>query len=108
MNRKNSSQWPVLTLAVTAIFGGCAVIPSAAGPSASDPLPSWREGKTKQTILEFVTGVTTPGRLEFVAPADRIATFDNDGCLWAEKPMYFQLAFIFARVAELAPKHPDP
>jgi len=74
---------------------------------ADDPLPSWNDGKAKQSILAFVERVTTPGSPEFVPPADRIATFDNDGTLWAEKPMYFQLFFALDRVKVLAPKHPE-
>ena len=57
----------------------------------ADPLPSWNAGKTKQSIVDFVAAVTRPGP-RFVPPAERIATFDNDGTLWAEQPMYFQLA----------------
>ncbi len=74
---------------------------------ASDPLPSWNEGKTKQSIIEFVQKTTTPGSPDFVAPHERIATFDNDGTLWAEKPMYTQAAFALDRVKELAPQHPE-
>jgi phosphoserine phosphatase len=72
-----------------------------------DPLPSWNEGATKQAILEFVKMVTTPGSDGYVLPAQRIATFDNDGTLWAEKPLYVQLFFALDRVKELAPQHPE-
>ena len=58
----------------------------------SDPLPSWNEGKTKQSIIDFVNEVTNESSPNFVKPADRIATFDNDGTLWSEQPYYFQLA----------------
>ena len=57
------------------------------GPAAaqgSDPLPSWNDGKAKQSIIDFVGRVTTSASPDFVPPAERIATFDNDGCLWAE------------------------
>jgi len=74
---------------------------------ATDALPSWNGGKTKQAIVAFVEKVTTPGSPDFVPPAERIATFDNDGTLWAEKPMYFQLFFALDRVKELAPHHPE-
>jgi len=74
---------------------------------AADPLPSWNDGDVKQSIVEFVTKVTTPGSAGFVPPAERIATVDNDGTLWAEKPMYFQLFFALDRVKMLAPKHPE-
>jgi len=74
---------------------------------AADPLPSWNDGKARQSILEFVAKVTTPGSPDFVPVAERIATFDNDGCLWSEQPMYFQLFFAIDRVKELAPQHPE-
>jgi len=73
----------------------------------ADPLPSWNQGATKQALLDFVARVTTRGRPEFVPPAERIATFDNDGTLWSEQPLYIQLAFALDRVRELAPKHPE-
>ena len=72
----------------------------------TDPLPSWSEGPTKAAITDFVRRVTTDGP-DFVPPADRIATFDNDGTLWAEQPMYFQLAFVIDRVKALASDHPE-
>jgi len=74
---------------------------------ASDPLPSWNDGATKQSIVAFVKKVTTPGSPTFVPPPERIATFDNDGTLWAEQPMYFQLFFALDRVKALAPQHPE-
>ena len=74
---------------------------------AADPLPSWNDGAVKQSIVEFVTKVTKEGSPDFVPPAERIATFDNDGTLWAEQPMYFQLLFALDRVKALAPKHPE-
>ena len=74
---------------------------------ASDPLPSWNEGKSKQEIVAFVNKVTKKGTAEFVPQEKRIATFDNDGTLWSEQPMYFQLFFAIDRVKELAPKHPE-
>jgi hypothetical protein len=70
-------------------------------------LPSWNDGKAKQAIMHFVQRVTTPGGNDFVPPAERIATFDNDGTLWAEQPMYFQLVFALDRVKALAPQHPE-
>jgi len=65
---------------------------------AGDPLPSWNEGTTKQSIIDFVNRVTQPGSPNFVVPEQRIATFDNDGTLWSEQPMYFQLFFVIDRV----------
>jgi phosphoserine phosphatase len=74
---------------------------------ASDALPSWNSGPSKQAIVRFVERVTTEGSADFVAPAERIAVFDNDGTLWSEQPMYVQLAFALDRVRALAPDHPD-
>lgn len=73
----------------------------------ADALPSWNEGPTKQSIVSFVERVTKPGGKDFVAPAERIAVFDNDGTLWSEQPLYFQLFFTFDRVRALAPLHPE-
>jgi len=73
----------------------------------TDPLPSWNDGKTKQSLVEFVTRVITPGGKDFVLEPERIAVFDNDGTLWAEQPIYFQLAFALDRVKALAPQHPE-
>jgi phosphoglycolate phosphatase-like HAD superfamily hydrolase len=73
----------------------------------ADPLPSWNDGANKRTILEFVAKVTRQGDPAFVPPAERIATFDNDGTLWTEQPVYFQAAFAFDRIRALAPKHPE-
>jgi len=74
---------------------------------AADPLPSWNEGKSKQSITTFVEKVTREGSADFVPTAERIATFDNDGCLWAEQPMYFQFFFALDRIKILAPRHPE-
>ena len=72
----------------------------------ADPLPSWNDGATKSSITDFVARVTTQGGPDFVPPDQRIATFDNDGTLWIEQPMYVQLAFILDRVKVLAPQNP--
>ncbi len=74
---------------------------------AAAPLPSWNDGKAKQSVVAFVEKVTKKGSPDFVPVAERIATFDNDGCLWAEQPMYFQAFFIFDRIKALAPQHPE-
>ncbi len=71
----------------------------------ADPLPSWNSGSAKKSIIDFVTRVTAQGSPDFVPPAERIATFDNDGTLWTEQPVYFQLAFAFDRVKTMAPQH---
>ena len=74
---------------------------------AQEPLPSWNDGPTKQSITDFVAKVTKEGSPDFVPVAERIATFDNDGTLWCEQPMYFQLFFALDRVKTLAPQHPE-
>ena len=74
---------------------------------AQDPLPSWNDGPAKRAILNFVKTTTDSSNPNFVAPERRIATFDQDGTTWVEHPMYTQLIFAFARVAELAPQHPE-
>ncbi len=74
---------------------------------AVDPLPSWNEGKARQSIVDFVERVTQTDSPHFVPSSERIATFDNDGTLWPEQPMYFQLLFALDRVKELAPQHPE-
>jgi phosphoserine phosphatase len=72
-----------------------------------DPLPSWNDGPTKTSIIKFVKDVTNKNSPDFVPSPERIATFDNDGTLWTEHPMYTQLAFALERVKELAPQHPE-
>ncbi len=74
---------------------------------AADPLPSWNDGPTKQGIISFVDKVTKEGSPAFVPPAERIATFDNDGTLWCEQPLPVQLYFALDRVKALAPQHPE-
>jgi phosphoserine phosphatase len=74
---------------------------------AADALSSWNDGKAKQSIVAFVEKVTKEGSPDFVPVPERIATFDNDGTLWAEQPMYFQLIFALDRVKALAPQHPE-
>jgi len=82
--------------------------PVANEPAASvDPLPSWNDGANKQAIINFVTAATTEGGTEFIPVADRIATFDNDGTLWSEQPIYFQFFFAIDRVKALAADHPE-
>jgi len=76
-------------------------------PQIDDPLQSWNDGPAKKAIVHFVKEVTSTGSENFVPPAERIAVFDNDGTLWAEQPMYFQIEFVFDRVKALASKHPE-
>ena len=77
----------------------------SAHSATADPLPSWNDTVSKKRIVTFVEAVTDPDSPDYVTPSDRIAVFDNDGTLWAEQPMYFQLAFALDRVKVLAPKH---
>jgi len=88
--------------------GIAAVLTLAPGVArAGEPLPSWNGGPAKQSIVAFVAKVTKEGTPDFVPPPARIATFDNDGTLWSEQPIYFQLAFALDRVRALAPEHPE-
>jgi phosphoglycolate phosphatase-like HAD superfamily hydrolase len=89
------------------MFAMLLVVMPAIVPAADDPLSSWNDGAVKTAIVTFVEKVTKEGGPEFVPPAERIATFDNDGTLWAEQPIYFQVQFAFDRVKTLAPKHPE-
>ncbi len=99
MKNTGSNIYVGMLIVVAMLFGRTAL--------AADPLPSWNEGKSKQSVVDFVTRVTRSGGSDFVPVAERIATFDNDGCLWAEQPMYFQLLFALHRVGVLAPQHPE-
>ena len=74
---------------------------------AGDPLPTWHDSASKQAIITFVDKVTREGSPDYVAPAARIAVFDNDGTLWSEHPLYVQMAFALDRVKALAPRHPE-
>ena len=91
----------VYTIGFALVFGGLATA------QTRDSLPSWNDGNPKKSIIEFVTKVTKKGSPDFVPPAERVATFDNDGTLWAEQPMYFQLIFALHRVGVLAPQYPE-
>jgi phosphoglycolate phosphatase-like HAD superfamily hydrolase len=91
----------VVGLAVAFLTG------SAFAQQPADPLASWNDGAAKKSITDFVTRVTMEGGADFVPPAERIAAFDNDGTLWAEQPVYFQLAFAFDRVKALSEEHPE-
>jgi phosphoglycolate phosphatase-like HAD superfamily hydrolase len=104
-------------LAALALFGllvACAPMASAPPTPAAvgaaqqaDPLASWNDGANKQRIVAFVRAVTTERGRDFVPVAERIAVFDNDGTLWSEQPIPFQLAFVFDRIRTLAPQHPE-
>ncbi|MEJ2239179.1 MAG: HAD family hydrolase, partial [Gemmatimonadales bacterium] len=73
----------------------------------TDALPSWNDGPAKRAIVAFVNVTTDKASPKFVPPAERIATFDNDGTLWAEQPLYVQLLFALDRIKALAPRHPE-
>jgi hypothetical protein len=73
----------------------------------TETFPSWRDGAAKSAITDFVARVCREGSPDFVPPAERIATFDNDDTLWAEQPLYFQFLFAIDRVKALAPQHPE-
>ena len=102
------------------LFLGCSKTPAPSAPSASspstpsalqvdlggDPLPSWNNGSAKQAIIDFVKTTTDKASPKFVPPEDRIACFDQDCTTWVEQPMYSQLLFVRARLADLAPQHP--
>ena len=109
-------KFPLLLIIVLSAFTqSCNTPPPATDTSSrqevsavtKDPLPSWNEGATKKSIVDFVTKTTTAGAIDFIPVADRIACFDNDGTLWSEQPMYFQLAFVMDRIKALAPQHPE-
>jgi len=99
----------VAALAALPVFSGTFLSLSARAQtvSAGDPLPSWNDGASKQSIVDFVAAVTRDGSPDFVPVPQRIATFDNDGTLWVEHPMYVQLAFALDRVKAMAPLHPE-
>src|SRR4051794_12866867 len=75
--------------------------------STEDPLPSWNDGEVKKAIINYVNNVTNAAGAGFIPVADRIATFDNDGTLWAEQPVYFQFFYALDKAKSMAPAHPD-
>jgi phosphoglycolate phosphatase-like HAD superfamily hydrolase len=89
--------------AATAVLGTF----SPASEAVGDPLPSWNAGTSKKAVLEFVRATTEKSSPKYVEPKDRIATFDQDGTLWTEHPLYSQAMFALHRVGEMAPKHPE-
>ncbi len=99
----NTPQPPMVRIA--GLF--CAAALTTAAARAADPLPSWNDTAPRKAIVAFVERVTRPGSPDHVPLPERIAVFDNDGCLWAEQPMYFQAYFAFDRVKALAPQHPE-
>ena len=102
---KNMKTTNKQNLLAAVLFGALVFIATIA--RAADPLPSWNDGKAKQSVVAFVEKVTTQGSPDFVPVSERIATFDNDGTLWAEQPIYVQFAFARDRVKALVPQHPE-
>ena len=100
---KSSPHTPARLVLAATLALACA----QSAPSVQDPLSSWNETAPKKAIIAFVEKVTKEGSPDFVPVPERIATFDNDGTLWAEKPVPFQLLFAFDQVKRLAPQHPE-
>jgi phosphoglycolate phosphatase-like HAD superfamily hydrolase len=97
-------------IALSIVLFACSCSTTAAPPrdaAAATGLDSWNDGAAKRAFVDFVSRVTTAGREEFVAVPQRVAVFDNDGTLWAEQPIYTQLAFAADRVKAMAPSHPE-
>lgn len=80
---------------------------SSTASATGDPLPSWNDGATKKAIIDYVSSVAKEGNPDFIPVKDRIATFDNDGTLWSEQPVYFQLFYALDEIKAMAPQHPD-
>ena len=100
--------WPLITIALIALLNYFDNFqPVVAQSRIADPLPSWNERTVKRTIVTFVQQVSDPSLASYIPPGDRLATFDNDGTLWSEKPLYIQLAFILDRIRQLAPERPE-
>ena len=104
-----ASGWVLACLALLACAGPepAANAGQAGATGVMDPLPSWNDAPARSAVLDFVDRVTAPGSPDFVPEAERVAVFDNDGTLWAEQPLYFQLAFAIDRARELAAADPE-
>ena len=95
---RHGTRLGILTFCALTVIGGA---------TSADTLSSWADRSAKREILSFVKSVSTKGSPSFVPPYRRIAVFDNDGTLWSEQPLYFQLAYAIDRVKKLAPRHPE-
>ncbi len=108
---KTLKQLSILTLvavfALSFLVFGCSTMQNKSVGGNVDPLPSWNDGTSKQSIVSFVKKITDKSDAGYVPPEERIATFDNDGTLWSEQPLYFQFIFTMDRVKALAPKYPE-
>ncbi len=98
---------PKLRVLLLSVLTAVQVMAAASPTRAADALASWNDGPARQAIMDFVANVTREGSTDYVAPAARIAVFDNDGTLWPEQPAYFQLLFAIDRIKALAPEHPE-
>ena len=114
--RPNRSSVCFVTLAaLLTVSAACSVSVQSGGDTVraretaatTGPLPSWVDGAAKAAIVDFVERVTDPGSADFVPPAERVATFDNDGTLWAEKPLYFEFPFVYERIRAQAAQNPS-
>jgi phosphoglycolate phosphatase-like HAD superfamily hydrolase len=103
----SASRRAVLRGAGALALGSLFTRATASVAAQDDPLPSWNDGKAKQAILDFVAAATKEGDGGFVPPEQRIATFDQDGTLWVEHPIYTQAVFAIDRIKALAPEHPE-
>ncbi len=99
---KSKSMFYLYILVFALLFTSCSV-----PIEYSDPLPSWNDGNTKSSILEFVKDVTNTNSPNYLKVTERIAVFDNDGTLWTEQPLYFQIQFVIDRIKDMAKDHPE-
>jgi hypothetical protein len=104
---KGVSRRAFVSTGAAAMLSVSARLGMAAAQSESDPLPSWNDGPPKHVILDFVRDATDKSSSKYVEPADRIATFDQDGTLWTEHPLYGQAMFALERLGKMAPQHPE-
>src|SRR6266481_4662168 len=98
---------PVLSMVASMLVLAASLTLAAQALAQTDPLPSWNDGPAKKAIVDFVQATTTQGSPTFVPPAERIATFDQDGTLWVEKPMYTQVVYCLERVPILVKARPE-
>jgi phosphoserine phosphatase len=98
---------PVLSMVAGMLVLAASLTLAAQVLAQADPLPSWNDGPAKKAIVEFVQATTTQGSPKFVPPAERIATFDQDGTLWVEHPMYSQIVYCFDRVPAVVKAKPE-
>src|SRR5260370_2442566 len=106
--RKSNSKHELMKLIFSTVAMLTLVVGGATSAKAQDPLPSGKDGTAKQAILAFVKEVTdNKSNPKYVAPEDRIATFDQDGTLWVEHPMYTQVMYCLERVPSLVEKKPE-